>query len=162
MISLDLEAGSDPLKAWVWDSAVDDYVRTETALPPEASEIVGDHVEQITPAEFERLFPEASFRENVAAVLRVGGSLARLESMAVNESDAAFVRAAEVAYRRLFTGPNAHLLKYFTNRDIVDCVIVGAFVVPYAKSIVSEIKAKKGAAAVPSPQRTEGETDGDE
>lgn len=152
----------DDLDKWVWSEAANDYVREADPLPEEAREAIAESTDKkgLTVEEFEALYSSESFRNNVRFALGLGSKMTGLQSMKVEEDDAAFAKAMEVAYRRILEGPARNLLKFMSNADLVDFFVVTAWVGPYSKAIHQEAKAKKRATIAarnqraPSPQPT--------
>lgn len=134
------------LGAWTWDAGKNDYVRADD-LPDEVKEILEEAGEPkgVSPEEFEQIFDHEAFSRRLAQALRWGSNVYDLKSLDVGEDDGKYQAAMEVAYRRLVDGPGKHLLKFFSNRDLVDFFIISAWALPFGKAVFDEIKEKKKA-----------------
>ena len=147
------------LDNWAWDPVKDDYVLKAGALPEEAQEAIraagGVPPSELSADDFVRLYPPDTFRDNVAGIIGFfGGSLAKLETCEIDpNTDVAFGKAMEVAYRRLVANDNGLVLRWLSSRDLVDLIVVTAWVGPFAKAVAAEAKAKKRKKALAQQQR---------
>lgn len=146
----------DDLAGVRWDPVKDDYV-IDDQLPPEVAEVVEQFglPDALDRDQFDRLVGAENFAKGLAKLTRYFARVKGVQSIALDESDPAYLEASEVVYRRVMDGPGRHLLPYMSNRDLVDLWIVAAFGVPYFQRVAAEVAEKKKAGRAARGSETE-------
>jgi len=147
----ELYAGDLPL--WKWDAAKDDFVFTANAFDPlnenEAAALAGGGMDR---EEFDAYIGPEKFRWALCQVTGWASSATGIPEVDIDANNPRFVAASDVVYRRGMESPLGARLLSLPTRDIVDLLIVGGFVLPYALGIAKGRKARGKTAAVASSE----------
>lgn len=90
-----------------------------------------------------RMVSPGDFHTNLVAILNWVGNLSRLQSLRVDEKDAAFIEANAIVYDELMDGPGAQFAEWMGDENLKKLVIVSGAYVPLGMSVTEELKARR-------------------